>query len=201
MCSVHFVDSKPTVQHPDPTLHLGYALPLSTHTARRSRLKETSQTDQNPVCEVPEPQVTDEGTVLDQPVPELVCENIPSAHRNKSELNNLKGRYFAMSLRLKHKTKLLSSLTAPLHKRLLTNDSKCSFYTGISLLTIFNALCAYTKELKAKVEKSNKGTKDKRRPAPKLYHEDAILLTLMKLRLALLHRDLADRSVSHNLFS
>ena len=27
VCSVHFVDGRPTEQHPDPTLHIGYDAP------------------------------------------------------------------------------------------------------------------------------------------------------------------------------
>lgn len=104
--------------------------------------------------------------------------------------------------------KQLELISKPLHKRILTSDNSVHFYTNLTNLETFTVLCHYMKKIKN--SPSNTSSKNKQTTLSKYWGlkkctvakkltkqviclEDRILLTLMKLRLDLLLKDLADR--------
>ena len=105
-------------------------------------------------------------------------------------------------MRIKTKSHQLKQYLKPLQKKLIKVNKDAAFYTGIPKLTIFSMLAKYTQQLvKRKQQKSVTLSivlkYRKTPPASKrlinLCMEDRILLVLMKLRLGLLNKDLADR--------
>ena len=90
----------------------------------------------------------------------------------------------------------------PLHSTLLKNDSDVKFYCGLNTLSSFEQLHDYIVPYVQRHWKGAKRTNSvcrniitgkKRGPNRKLPSRDELLLTLMKLRLALLNFDLAKR--------
>jgi len=135
-----------------------------------------------------------------------------SLMKAEKELKLLKGKYFVKLMELKKASKHLAKLLSPIYKQLLKTDRMCKFYTNIPNTEMFLELCKYTAALQKKNYQKNKQFSaratwlvSRRRvknvhfvPVVKyrkttLCHNDCILMTLMKLRLALLHRDLAQR--------
>ena len=110
-------------------------------------------------------------------------------------------------LQLKAKIKQLQHFLNPKHKQLLDSDKSVHFYTSLPNTASFNSLCKYIKQQKPTIQEPRNyqqktlteywGIRRFRNqvklPNHTLCVEDKILLTLMKLRLDLLHQDLADR--------
>ena len=128
----------------------------------------------------------------------------PQLEAIEKKIQQLELKNFKQTLMLRSKTKQLLQLLGPVNKLLLKNDADALFYTGIPKLKIFHSLCSLLRRFeKVKAKPSKTVTmllriKYKRLPYtnlldPKLGYEDQILMTLMKLRLGLLHKDLADR--------
>lgn len=124
----------------------------------------------------------------------------------------LAGRYHTKTLLLLSLAKQIRRYQIPTYKKLVLSDSKCLFYTGVPKKVVFLALAQYCEHLEQSTRKtyckakttSTSGlaqpkrahfakTKDGVRVVRHLQMEDRILMTLMKLRLGLLHNDLADR--------
>ena len=134
--------------------------------------------------------------------PEISHPSTSSTQATNRELSELKGKCKMQSMLLKSKSALLKKHLLPYHKKLLKTDKDTSFYTGVPLTAIFYLICKLYNESKPKKAKPPAYTvqlKYKRinsqRKNKKLCSEDQILLVLMRLRLALLRKDLADRSV------
>jgi hypothetical protein len=128
-----------------------------------------------------------------------VSKHSPAASTTKlptfKELQKVKGRYIARTIALKAARKRLAPFLRPTHKRLLRNNDLCRFYTGIPTVCVFNALCTYIQQenkLHQIAQQCKIGRKN-RKLTSKLIIQDAVLLTLMKLRLGLLNVDLAER--------
>jgi len=259
MCSIHFIDSKPTNSNPWPTLHLGYdaSEKLKTLELKRNRMRSVSATvsattSSSTHCNTPlelannidgaddkaskyqphspiysstsfqadqtrlpdsQPQgysysdievkykipidQASNTTDIDPSTKECECEDL------KKHLQIARGMLLKSELRLKEKSHLLKCFTKPVSQRLLKTDSDVVFYTGIPQLCTFNLVCKYMKDCTRSTSKKPtaalnvklKYKKIKKMPERKLnlIMEDRILLTLMKLRLGLLHKDLADR--------
>lgn len=113
-------------------------------------------------------------------------------------------------LRLKERLKQLEPFLKPLYKKLLTSNHAAHFYTNLPTLDTFNILCKYVKRYEMNIKKSTKSgrqttltkywnlrssARNQKLIQQILCVEDRILMTLMKLRLDLLHRDLADRYI------
>ena len=92
----------------------------------------------------------------------------------------------------------------PTYKRLLINNKKCDFYTGVTTIPIFESLHDIVSPLVNRRWRGVRCTstaivrnfrKQPKRfgPARKLCSKDEFLLLLMKLRLGLLNQDLSDR--------
>ena len=126
------------------------------------------------------------------------------------KMRTMKGKYMARTMVLKRTTKRLAPYLLPMHKRLLRSDDLCCFYTGIPKAAIFYAICKYTAQIRKEIRnaavkstsnaffhqrRQTTNTLKSKSSFTKLGHENAILLTLMKLRLGLLNKDLAERYV------
>ena len=119
----------------------------------------------------------------------------------RKKLKALQGVHMAKCMLLRAKQKQLKQLQRPLHLKLLTSDSNVLFYTGLPSLSTFKSLSKYIKEFQYKplkpptvtIKLKYKAAKLGKKRQVHLSTEEKILLTLMKLRLGLLHKDLADR--------
>lgn len=133
-----------------------------------------------------------------------------SSRETQKQLAHYKRKSFSLTLALKSKEKQLRSLTGPMYRRLLKNDSLCYFYTGIptTCIKVFEALVSYfkDKEKQHQTTKKNASLKIRRHKRPakpstlysQLCTKDQLLLCLMNLKLGLLHRDLAERYVLYH---
>ena len=87
-------------------------------------------------------------------------------------------------------------------KTIITTDKKCNFYTNVSTIKLFHILhdCIqplvyrrfYKNNVNTFYRTKNNRTPKKSGPTRKLCSQDEFLLVLMKLRLALFNKDLAD---------
>ena len=119
----------------------------------------------------------------------------------RKKLKALQGVHMAKCMLLRAKQKQLKQLQRPLHLKLLTSDSNVLFYTGLPSLSTFKSLSKYIKEFQYKplkpptvtIKLKYKAAKLGKKRQVHLSTEEKILLTLMKLRLGLLQKDLADR--------
>lgn len=122
----------------------------------------------------------------------------------KRYINKLQGSLMTKTINLKTKTQQLKLHLRPLHKKLLQTDKDSSFYTGIHRLQLFYVICTYFRHsalsaardvsLTVKLKyKKLQNTCTSQPTSIKLSIEDRILLVLMRLRLGLLRKDLADR--------
>ncbi|XP_012562119.2 uncharacterized protein LOC105847239 [Hydra vulgaris] len=221
VCSDHFVDKIPTVMNPNPTINMGFDQPVQKK-ARRTLLKHpiTSLHCSNKMQPV-EPLLTEKSNVT----------KFPSVSFNADVLSPiLSDHTYSMSLPLpnkctscEYKSSLITSyvskvnsLTNQLKKlkikqtvkskqkfswRLVNNDKKMNFYTGISSIAIFNVIFGLLKPFlpsirywrgpkhsHSKVKQLKSVSKCKL-----LSHREELLMTLMRLRLGLLNEDMADR--------
>ena len=106
--------------------------------------------------------------------------------------------------------KLETKLNQPMYEKLLASDAKCTFYTIIDKVELFNVLYAKIAPL---IRRSFDYAKDQEnRPfktTPKRFGSDTkleskyeFLVTLMKLRLGLLGKDIAHRfGISNTLWT
>ena len=126
---------------------------------------------------------------------------VDETDNTRKKLKALQGVHMAKCMLLRAKQKQLKQLQRPLHLKLLTSDSNVLFYTGLPSLSTFKSLSKYIKEFQYKplkpttvtIKLKYKAAKLGKKRQVHLSTEEKILLTLMKLRLGLLHKDLADR--------
>ena len=118
-------------------------------------------------------------------------------------IDSLVNKVNKLSLQIK-KAKREKLLHSSFTWRKIKTDAKINFYTGISSISLFNVLftllSAYLPKLRywRGTKRNIRFSKVKRTmlttpKTKKLSHRDEFLLTLMRLRLALLNEDLADR--------
>ena len=219
--SVHFVDKMPTDSNPLPTLNLGYQLcrqPVTGRQLNKLENKRATETVSLMPSESSCGQHAEDWLVSEesrQP-PHYSFGDAPSfAETSNSQvrvrpsgvavqLAQLKAQHFKQTMTLRTKTRQLLQLMGPVNKLLLKTDKDTLFYTGIPTKKLFYSLCRAAHKfsnarskpsqnvairLRQKYKMNLKGTLD----ATKLSQADQILLTLMKLRLGLLHKDLSDR--------
>lgn len=149
-------------------------------------------------------------TVVKKTIKQEPTEETSSNHINCNKIiNNLKGKYFTKQLELKSKTHQLKLLTNPLHQQLFKKDQDVQFYTGIPNMETFKIIIKYLNEWEkmcrkpskkgaiynVKLKYKQKNLTEKNKPVS-LVLADKVLLVLMKLRLDLLHKDLADRYIN-----
>ena len=115
----------------------------------------------------------------------------------------------SLNLKIKQLTKELSMLkktctcNLPIDKKILKTDKDVNFYTGIKTRELFDKILEFTKPIvrrkwrgpsfKSTIVRSFKKSPKKIGPKPKLSCREEFLLCLMKIRLGLLHEDLANR--------
>lgn len=183
--------------------------PILINTSGKSSLQDASQqvedfmqTDDNE-CQDDSYSAIEVKPKVNQPAPveEKNMDDIISDLTRK--LNTLQGHHATRCMHLKSKTKQLKQFLQPLHKRLLKADTNTNFYTGIPQTAMYISLCRYLKEFERQRNKKSTLTIQLKykvinvgeKRTCHLLMEDKVLLTLMKLRLGLLHKDLADRLV------
>lgn len=126
-----------------------------------------------------------------------------AADNNNHELLEANGKLMAKSMVLRAKTAQLKLHQRPYHKKLLKTDQDASFYTGVPKVKIFELLAELysqfhvvkkTKPVTHITQLKYKRFQNLRKNTHvKLCNEDRLLLVLMRLRLGLLRKDLADR--------
>lgn len=230
VCSDHFVDGRPTTAHSLPTLNLNYT-PTGAKLANRKPptnriLRAPGETEKplskNSGTETKTEQYADglepyeqgSGSLITVKHEVEVVEDLSTRRKNNpsQSIKRLQQKLFMQKMSTQHLKKRLASLDKPLHRKLLTSDEQCKFYTCLPTVQLFNLLCElltksinYHKKSGMKITPSFISTKLFKRSSIRgaviskanryspLSVKDEVLLVLMKLRLNLMHRDLADR--------
>ncbi|XP_059195123.1 uncharacterized protein LOC131976217 [Centropristis striata] len=168
ICSFHFVDGRPSAQHPYPEKWLGYVPPAKKARRMLVRLQETPSTsfashETDAMTDVMSDEMTDGMSHRDASTQWIM------EHHN----------YAADPLHCPHLHDQATQCPEQhqVHTELLRNDRLSLLYTGLSL----DAFQALADELTAGCSISQ------------LHPKDKLLMTLMKLRLNLLQDDLAER--------
>ena len=211
MCSSHFVDGASTAEHPDPELNLGHNLHQPT---KRRVLPERKSPSPKRRKRAP---VQDPGTEDKSPSPasivigfSLVLSIVMSLYR-KVKADNL--LLIEKNIQLTRQNNKLTHNIAQLHNirkhenafsySSLKNDKDVSFFTGIPTLHLFEQLHNYISPLVNRRWKGYRhvvnnirrftGSPKRFGPPRKMLSRDEFCLTLMKLRLGSLYKDLAGR--------
>ncbi|XP_065642488.1 uncharacterized protein LOC136074115 [Hydra vulgaris] len=186
VCSDHFVDKIPTVMNPNPTINMCFYQPEQKKPRR---------------------------TLMKHPITSLPCYHTYSL--SLPQLNYCTSCEYKSSLITSYVSKV-NSLTNQLKKskikqtvklkqkfswRLVNNDKRMNFYTGISSIAIFNVIFGLLKPFLPSI-RYWRGPKHSRSKVKQLKsiskckllsHKEEFLMTLMRLRLGLLNEDIADR--------
>ena len=228
VCSEHFVDKMPTEANPLPTLNLGYQVHREPTKGRQNNAIEHQKASEAVILISPQKSCqddTEDWTALQETAAENRVKNTFATTTTENEsttisaalkqqLAKANAENFKQSMTLRAANKRLLQLTGPLHKTLLKTDKDVLFYAGIPTKRVYYSLCKAVRKLShIQIKPSQNVTmrlRQKYKMLPsntqralhynKLSLADQILLTLMKLRLGLLHKDLADRYVFNNLF-
>ena len=228
VCSEHFVDGKPTDNHPDPSIFPVSATPRRIHNANRdaqrlARIKareprRSASTSTKPVDMPIDLDSQDVEMAENVKLPQItsVCAlkflvvlllNII----RKVKTDNALLRYKLSAHKCAETVVIKPAPPTPLHDAILISDSVTNFYTGIRSRALFDDLCTLiTPYVSRRWQGAKKVTSHKRRlfhksprkfgPKRKLSSPEEFLLCLMKLKLGLTHRDLATRfSISTSL--
>ncbi|XP_039652099.1 uncharacterized protein LOC120556523 [Perca fluviatilis] len=172
VCSFHFVNTRPTEDHPVPEKWLGYEVPIKTPRRRVRRLADTAK-------------LTDEA---DQAVPQSESPTHKDAD-TQWEVQALMDHTYILGQKKNHVCDRETQCGGeePLARAILKNDTSCVLYTGLSLSAFFDHVKYLEQFYKANF---------------KMHVMDQILMTMMKLKLNLLQGDLAERfAVSQGLVS
>ena len=142
----------------------------------------------------------------EQETSNTVHQMVQGKRKLQTKIHALQRKCLSQAIALKSKRRQLAKLQRPLHKRLLTDDQSCVFYTGLPTCDAFTALVIYAKSFcSSNTTAPSTSAKLRLKYHRKWHHsysvikknkllmEDRILLTLMKLRLGLMRQDLADR--------
>ena len=114
----------------------------------------------------------------------------------KATIKYLKEKIHSLKMQVYN---LETKLNQPMYEKLLVSDEKCTFYTNIDKVELFNVLHAKIAPLirrssnyaKDQEFRQFKSTSKKFGPDTKLKSKDEFLLTLIKLRFGLLDKDIA----------
>ncbi|XP_065650954.1 uncharacterized protein LOC136079160 [Hydra vulgaris] len=179
VCSDHFVDKIPTVMNPNPTINMEFSS-LSFN------------------ADVLSPILSDHTYSLSLPQLNYCtsCEYKSSLITSYvSKVNSLTNQL--KKSKIKQKVKLKQKFSW----RLVNNDKRMNFYTGISSIAIFNVIFGLLKPFLPSI-RYWRGPKHSRSKVKQLKsiskckllsHKEEFLMTLMRLRLGLLNEDIADR--------
>jgi hypothetical protein len=205
ICSLHFVDGKPTALHPYPTLNMGYENPkFNKQKGRREIVKHTVTANSRSGKAVPR-----SSTAVCPDAFELQPEHTMDAQELR--IQELQERIACLEKELVEQ-RHQSDKVKPALRKILVDDKQVKFYTGLPTRKHFELLCEY---IEPKLARSGywHGSKKHRQPTlnvrktclsrigspaktgrkRKLSFRDELLLVLIKLRLGLTNHDLADR--------
>ncbi|XP_065645607.1 uncharacterized protein LOC136076070 [Hydra vulgaris] len=179
VCSDHFVDKIPTVMNPNPTINMEFSS-LSFN------------------ADVLSPILSDHTYSLS--LPQLnYC---TSCEYKSSLITSYVSKVNSLTNQLKKsKIKQTVKLKQKFSWRLVNNDKRMNFYTGISSIAIFNVIFGLLKPFLPSI-RYWRGPKHSRSKVKQLKsiskckllsHKEEFLMTLMRLRLGLLNEDIADR--------
>jgi len=137
VCSLHFVDGKPSLENPNPTLNLGYQ--KAAKNPRRALIRN------DPECA---DCVFDAGGVSSEVT--NVCKD---CLEKDTLLSSLSEQLQALSLeknRLKSQVEDLTAVTSqkqtqPFSFSAIKSDNKMKFYTGISTVAMFHVIFTWVK--------------------------------------------------------
>lgn len=186
VCSEHFLDGKPTKEHPCPTVNLGYHNNIvykSRTSNTTSKIDLTSTSPSSTKCSSsPTSQQQQQCVLVNN---EKTCSNVnqdcenwlgvddppqqsgsyvklvskKEASISSSSFKTLHAKYVAKNMAWRALTKELSRLKNPTHKKLLKNDNKCLFYTNIPRVDTFYFLCKYVHQHQAELIKKQTKTR------------------------------------------
>ncbi|XP_065060352.1 uncharacterized protein LOC135687672 [Rhopilema esculentum] len=223
VCSMHFVDGRPTLENPNPTLNLGYDKPAKKPRRELVRAAPPVMTPRSssPATEASSSySATSEitSTVQDLcgssafPKDEECQKCLEISSLMDSKVSVIKMENYALKENIAKLSKKLESLKLKkddvkgpqrMSAAFLKSDEQIKFYTGIQSLVIFNAIFAlfrpYLPNLvlwrgsKTIISTKARPTGNKGLMSQKLCGKDQFLLVMMRLRLGLLLNDLACR--------
>ncbi|XP_039525901.1 uncharacterized protein LOC120478179 [Pimephales promelas] len=174
VCSFHFVDKRPTEDHPIPEKWLGYEVPIKTPRRRVQRLADTDDSH------------------CDEEADQTIPQSEATLHKDADtqwEVQALMDHTYTLEGKMKDVCDRETQCggEVPLAHAILKNDTSCVLYTGLSLNAFFDHVKYLEQFYKANF---------------KMHEMDQILMTMMKLKLNLLQGDLAERfAVSQGLVS
>ncbi|XP_065650924.1 uncharacterized protein LOC136079134 [Hydra vulgaris] len=179
VCSDHFVDKIPTVMNPNPTINMEFSS-LSFN------------------ADVLSPILSDHTYSLS--LPQLnYC---TSCEYKSSLITSYVSKVNSLTNQLKKsKIKQTVKLKQKFSWRLVNNDKRMNFYTGISSIAIFNVIFGLLKPFLPSIRywRGPKHSRSKVKQLKSIFkckllsHKEEFLMTLMRLRLGLLNEDIADR--------
>ncbi|XP_065056361.1 uncharacterized protein LOC135684653 [Rhopilema esculentum] len=221
VCSRHFVDGRPTLANPNPSLDLGYDKPAKIPRRTLVRRAAEPQPSSSTACvadddEHNRPRSDHEiFNVLESPCNEEGCQPYDSGTPSVKELmgkisaitkenNDLKVAVDKLSSELESCTlEKRQAKSLGMSADCIKIDRKMKFFTGIQTVKMFHALFSVLKPYmpnlvlwrRSKTIFSHKAKThgQKRTKTHKLTKKDQFLLVLMRLRLGSLLDDLADR--------
>ncbi|XP_073688463.1 uncharacterized protein [Garra rufa] len=169
VCSFHFVDGRPTEDHPFPEKWLGYDAPVKTPRRRLVRIYPQSDDEQG------------DGTSDDHETAQMEPLQLPLQYSDACtqwEVQALTDHTYASGDKIMlHKATQFHS-EDPLALSILKNDTSSVLYTGFTL-SVFKEHVKYLQQFYTSKFK--------------MHVMDQILMTMMKLKLNLLQGDLAER--------
>ena len=223
VCSDHFIDKIPTEAHPDPTLHLGYDVPVTTP---RGALFRQSCSGRKRLFKLivhqyqfhlwliysisqpsssTEPALSDYGPVLDHsyslPAGVQLC---PGCVDKNDVIDSLSKKVSLLKIdnqQLKREKILAATSKSVSSWRKIKSDAKMNFYTGLSSNQVFNTVFSLIEPILPQVRYwrgTNRITSTKvrtisRSKLKKLCCKDEFLLRRLRIRFGILNEDLADR--------
>ena len=202
VCSLHFVDGKPRLQNPTPTLNLGYQ--KAAKKLRRTLIRKDPQCADCLFEAGEESSERANNSGAKKPAVSSICKD---CLEKDSLLLSLSEQLQALSLekdRSKSQIKGFivssNSNTQPFSWSNIKTDKKMKFYTGITTISMFNLMFTWIKPCLPKIV-FWRGSKrifasrvsHIRCPVQKVCGRDQFFLVLIRLRLGLFTEDLADR--------
>ncbi|XP_035663259.1 uncharacterized protein LOC118406967 [Branchiostoma floridae] len=211
ICSMHFVDGKPTDENPYPTEGMGYALNRYTTTPKQRKKpapRMTVDSASKKKCTAASEEETG-ASGSSYPTYSSIQDHdygVPSREDKDATIQRLK----LMNTQLKLEAATAKLESANLHKRIvsydkLSDDSKVQFYTGLPNRKALEGLYKYLAPKLDRIRfwrgasaiprgvRTFKKSPKKSGPDRKLSGKNLLVMTLMKLRLGSLNEDLADR--------
>lgn len=154
VCSCHFVDGRPTLENPNPTIELGYEKPANKARRVLIRSEPKQKEPRHEKVETVEPTgppVTPrdecETCLQKQACIGSLQERLDTLSKEKASLeetvNQLSARLESLDVK--------KTFKRPMTSKLITSDAKMRFYTGIHKIVIFNVLLGVLKPLVPKL--------------------------------------------------